>query len=400
MPRTRAIARIRVVAALLLGVVSAVPAHAQDGAAGALRQLFVSGDPETAVLSAAQLELLQKALAVYVNSLPTPGSPLVVIASTPRERSAAPVYLERAVTVGRRTFDVFALYQRASWGGIDRVDLDGGDLVNRIPAFLGRPAIESRVAVSIASDTAAVGVNYGVGKIVDAGFTVPVQRVCAEGTRSVRIEPGAGDVQETTVHGCSTGIGDVTLRGKVTSSIGRYGFAFGAQGAVSLATGAPSQLTGTGDTQVTLTGIASKATGTVQPYLNLGTTLGGEGVAFSMVTFLGTTAFQLERISASNSFNYGVGAAVGLTPSVSLKGEVVGRQLRHAARFSTVETLGGAALETRPTEWQSLVLLSGATTVTTRQGLIVTAHAARQLSQAGLRVSWLAGVSMTLRRSG
>src|SRR5688572_33349335 len=92
MPRTRAIARIRVVAALLLGVVSAVPAHAQDGAAGALRQLFVSGDPETAVLSAAQLELLQKALAVYVNSLPTPGSPLVVIASTPRERSAAPVY--------------------------------------------------------------------------------------------------------------------------------------------------------------------------------------------------------------------------------------------------------------------------------------------------------------------
>lgn len=391
---------LTILARSAIGVVLAIliledPARAQGGAAGALQQVFVGEDPRAAVLSAAQLDILQQAITVDVNSLPTPGSqfrlggPAVSL-----EQSAAPIYLERAALLEGGDLDVFAVFQHASFTRLDDIDLEGGDLVNRVPAFFGRPAVESRASMSVSSDTTAIGVNYGIRTLVDLGITVPMQHVCVQGLRAARFD--TGEERSVAGDGCSTGIGDVQLRAKMATK-SKNEIAFGVQALVSLATGAPSQLTGKGQTQVTLTGLASRTTRTLQPHVNFGVTLGGDGVTFSTVSLFGSPSVIISSVSPSSSVNYGAGTSILLSERLWLNVEYVGRHLRNGARFEVVETLGGASLETVPVDWQPLGILSAGGAVNVGRDFIVSGHVSRQVVSAGLQVSWLTGISVTMR---
>jgi hypothetical protein len=375
----------------LTGLCAPAPAAAQGGVSTAFTRLFIDTDPRLSVLSEVQLAIIRRVLAIGISTFPAESgsasfAEFNLLDPSPPARSLGPAYLLQSVPLPPGAFSAFAAYRRAVWTSLDAIHLDSGQLRNQTPAFFNRPAIDTRTSLDLVTDTLAIVVNQGLPARINVGASVPLHRVCVGGGR---VTEGMAPVD---VHGCSTGIGDVALKAKLSQPAGRYWFA--GEASVSLPTGSVDDLRGRGQAQTTLLLAASRPAGPVQPHVNGGVVLGGHGVRFDAVDFFGTESLIIARVTPSRAVQYGAGADYIPSPRMTINVEVIGRVLRHGASFRSVDVLNGSSLEATPVAWQRFVLAAVGVKFELREGLLVHGHLTKQVSTAGLRAPLVAGVAL------
>ncbi len=158
--------------------------------------------------------------------------------------SLGPIFSDRAETTGRGKFTFTASYSRLTFDSVDGVDARNGDLT--AVAFAGCNVISSRfsqtpvatpfldifsVRDEIDADVGVLTFLYGVTDTIDVGITVPILSVsvkervtrrgrvlCRPGTQVINaancdfVDTNTQDLGVSSAE--STGIGDISLRGK------------------------------------------------------------------------------------------------------------------------------------------------------------------------------------------
>jgi hypothetical protein len=359
-----------------------------------LGRLLAGDDPASAILSADQLDILRRQLAININSLPAPTSADAQDDPYTKLMNYGPFNIERAVLVGHGTLHTFFALQGASWADLDSIDLDEGDLFQQSIPFLGRPAVQSRAALHLTTMTGSVGATYGLTPHLDLGAVIPLQTACVDGDRTVTT---AGAVEQQPVSSCDSGIGDIVVRAKYSRS-DRSGnpVLWALHAAVSLATGDVDRLLGKGTTQTTVSLLVSRYQNSWQPFGSFGATLGGQGVQFRTVDVFGLPGFIIDSVSAPPSLNFGGGTNFVLGMRMTASVEVLGRVLHHGALFRAVNVLSSDNLETTPVNWQPNVLGSIGAKYRAGNAMLVGGYLSTQMSRAGLRPSWIAGASVTV----
>jgi hypothetical protein len=92
--------------------------------------------------------------------------------------------------------------------------------------------------------------------------------------------------------------------------------------------------------QTKLLFIAGTTVGTVTPHLNVGYTLGGEGMKFGADNRW-TGSFgdpELIERKPSEEFNYTFGADAAVTPRITIAGDVIGRVVKNSAAITQFDS--------------------------------------------------------------
>ncbi len=175
-----------------------------------------------------------------------------------------PLYAERGTTVGKNQLSVIVSYQHATWESLNesliRNDEAGFNWGDFDYSGTGRSYV-ARSRMNITSDTAVLGVNFGITPRLDIRALVPVVHTSVEGSNEfidftvdrlnritqVGEETGLTPQGRYYVQGESTGVGDIDLGLKY--AILRQGTsALSLAGTARLGTGSFDKMTGTGET--------------------------------------------------------------------------------------------------------------------------------------------------------
>jgi hypothetical protein len=298
---------------------------------------------------------------------------------TPTSTNFGPLFAERAVTIGRKQFNVGFSFQSTGFSSFEGVDLDSGQLsfirehndccpagannpptaTNFTPEF-ERDLLRSNLRATIDTNTTAFFANYGLTDRFDVGLAVPIVhvkidasvdsqilRMAAQSVNNPLIHSfdGLGSSTETlSASGSASGLGDVLLRAK-------YNFArtqttaFAAALDLRLPTGDKDNLLGSGATQTKLFFVGSGEYGRFNPHVNFGYTFSSGDASEEAVTFdldpsqyalatLGGFTPNTVDLSVPDEVNYVFGLSFAPTSRVTVGFDVHGRTMRDVARFS------------------------------------------------------------------
>ena len=222
--------------------------------------------------------------------------------------SFGPLFTQRAFTVGRRKLSLGLNYLRRTYDTFDGQNLREGDLKfyfphndccpNQTPSgqavgddttltpFFEGDVLEGALAINLDSDTVSFFANYGITDRFDLGVAVPIvnvdlktdliatiMRLATTDRTLIHSFDGRGSDQTIqSAAGSASGIGDITLRGKVRF-LDTPGGGLAVSADLRLPTGKEEDLLGTGATQFTATFIGSTTYGKIAPHVNVGYTV-------------------------------------------------------------------------------------------------------------------------------
>ena len=204
----------------------------------------------------------------------------------------------------------------------------GGDGTTLNPFFEG-DVLEGALAINLDTDTVSFFANYGITDRLDLGVAVPIVNVDLKTDLTatiIRLATAAnplihsfdGEGSDHTIQsvaGSASGIGDITLRGKVRF-LDKPGGGLAVSADLRLPTGKEEDLLGTGATQFTATFIGSTTFGKVAPHVNLGYTLS------SGISEAAEDAFLT---APPDEFDYSGGVDLAVHPKLSVTAELIGR---------------------------------------------------------------------------
>ena len=242
--------------------------------------------------------------------------------------SFGPSFAERAMTMGQNTFNVGAMYQRATYDSVEGRDLNNGEIRFLVPD-MPRPGdvVAAELAIDLTTDILVLSMTYGLTDRIDVGTAVPFIRVGLDASVSpilVRSAGGAmGPGQEMALPvvsrtGAASGVGDIVLRTK-------YNFLKQSGGGasvvldVSLPTGDSNNLLGTGAPRGKGLFVASTTLGRVAPHVNAGYTLVGPSANTGIET--------------DDEYHYVAGVEAVVTEEVTVALEFIARTITNVGRL-------------------------------------------------------------------
>ena len=248
-------------------------------------------------------------------------------------RSFGPVFSERALTIGRRRFNIGANYQRATFDKLEGQDVRDGGIRVYTGIAVGPSAyivLENSLDLKVSSNTVGLFATYGITDRIDLGLAVPIVSVDLRGRLDTRVGSSAANgilpdiITTDTVSGSASGVGDIVVRGKYNFWRTRGG---GLAAGVDwrLPTGDEEELLGIAGAQGKFYVAASSAHGRISPHANFGYTISGD-----------TTAARSEEtfvFAPPDEFGYAAGVDFAATPRLTLVGDVVGRAIRDTIRL-------------------------------------------------------------------
>jgi hypothetical protein len=244
---------------------------------------------------------------------------------TRRSRSFGPMFAERPLTSGRHRLGVSFGFQRTEWSSVAGQPLESGlDF-----AYWDRDDgwFEYRSAFTLTTEQMAVTATFGLFDNVDIGVRIPYVRQMVDGTLAFYC--GFCDGTPDRVTGASEGLGDVTLRSKVSLPTRRIDLAGAVD--VRLPTGDDKKLLGSGGTQVSAMLLGGGRSGAMSTHFNVGYTFAGPGLRFIEYPLDEDVYVELEY-NPSDEFKYTVGAEYTISTKVTVAGDVIGRTMFNAAR--------------------------------------------------------------------
>jgi hypothetical protein len=313
--------------------------------------------------------------------------------------SFGPAFAERAQTLGRGRVNIGASYQHSQYTKLDGRSLDNGDITFVLPpGTITNPdfgnVIEAAIDLHLTSDTTVFFASAGLADRVDIGVAVPFQRVSMDLTSHATIRDfslqtvsppskvfASGlKTQDFVSSGEASGIGDIVVRGKVKLTPPDGGQQYAVSVDLRLPTGDEANMLGTGGTETQLLFISSYS-GRFDPHFNVGYTFG-------------------DGTHTSDQFNYVAGLEVGVTPRLTVMGDLVGRSFRDtlllapsvveivspgdpAAGLPPVTSAAFATVETQSGTLRSILGTVGLKFNPTRS-MLISAHLIATLSEAGL----------------
>ena len=270
--------------------------------------------------------------------------------------SFGPLFAQRAFTVGRNRLSLGMNYLRRTFDSYEGRSLPDADIKLYFPhndccglqpaptpdgttlnLFFEGDVIEAGLGLNMDSTTVTMFGNYGITDRFDVGVAVPIinvdmktelhLRIMRLSTQSdVRVHSFDGqglDTETLPDAGSATGIGDVTIRGKVRFfDAAGGGLALAAD--LRLPTGDELDLLGTGATQFTATFIGSGLVGKFSPHVNIGYTVSGDISDEAKANFLA---------APPDEFDYTFGADIAVTPRFTVAGDFIGRTLFDVGRL-------------------------------------------------------------------
>jgi hypothetical protein len=256
-----------------------------------------------------------------------------------RSPSFGPMFAERPFTTGRGKLNVGAVFQRTRFESVGGQPLT--ELETSVSYRNGEAIYRQTSSVEVEINRTVVSATYGVLGKLDVGVIFPLGRSRVSGfAANYQFEQGGSEENERTdTSGSSFGTGDVVIRtkaGLITSP--RFDAALAVD--VRLPTGDPDKLLGSGHLQTKLLFIAGTALGSVMPHVNLGYTLGGEGMKFGEDNrWLGSFGDpELIERKPSDEFNYTFGADAAVTPRITVAGDVIGRLVKNSAALTPYDS--------------------------------------------------------------
>ncbi|MBA3297512.1 MAG: hypothetical protein H0U19_11290 [Acidobacteria bacterium] len=288
-----------------------------------------------------------------------------------------PLFLDRAVTTGRRQVSFGMAYRHASFRTLDGRDLRDGTLVTTANKFRDeqQPFDVEALTLRLSTSTVTFVGNYGVSSRFDIGAAVPVVALQLDGERT-NTYYGTSFVQARGT-ATATGLADVAIRAKYRMlGAGAQGLAAGVE--LRLPTGSAEDLRGAGDLAVRVSMIGSVARGPLESHFNVALTEGG----------------------VSREVGYAGGVVWAAGSRVTFSGELLARR---------IEALGGIqnVVEPHPTlrNVDTIRLLASGQNATTRfagagakwnvtRTLLLTANVIVPLSDSGVKSGPVPTVSL------
>jgi hypothetical protein len=254
--------------------------------------------------------------------------------------SFGPSFAERAVTIGRRRFNIGGNYQHANFTTFEGENIQNGDIKfylthqNVGGLFFEGDLVGTALSMHLKSDTFALFANYGITDDIDVGVAVPIEHVTLDATvtatilrlatldtgptSAIHTFPGGGSTETISDSGSASGIGDVVIRGKY-HFLKRAGGGLAAILDIRTPTGDSDNLLGTGTTQAKILFVGSNSYKALSPHVNVGYTFSGES--------------SNPAINATDEFNYAGGTEFAAAPKLTVTADLVGRQLRNSGRL-------------------------------------------------------------------
>ena len=255
-----------------------------------------------------------------------------------RSPSFGPMFAERPFTTGRRKLNVGAVFQHtrfASVGGLPLTELEDSVSYNR-----GETIYRNTSSVRVEIDRTVLSATYGIFDKLDVGAIVPLGRSRVSGVAaSYQLQEGAESTTREESSGSSFGLGDFVIRTKAALiASDRFDAAVAVD--LRLPTGDTEKLLGTGHLQTKLLLIAGTTVGGVTPHVNVGYTLGGDGMKFGPDNrWEGASGVpELIERKPSEEFNYTVGADAAATPRITIAGDVIGRVVKNSAAITPFDS--------------------------------------------------------------
>jgi hypothetical protein len=281
-------ATTRTIAVVIVVLLQAVAAHAQDTLASAVRflvtnQAVQTGDFERDREAAETAhETIARALLVDLAAAPIGTSsggflyrlnPELGTVERASENFGT-FFVERALLggAGHVSFGM-----TGSTVGYDRLNgsaLRDGSFVTVANHFRGEtaPFDTESLTMRLRTETVRIFANVGVLDELELGIVVPLARITIEGERT-NVYRGTPFVQATAT-GSASGIGDLALRAKYSLFNSRT-TSLAAAGELRLPTGDAENLLGAGSTSLRLLGVASFESGPIGLHANGGVVRGG-----------------------------------------------------------------------------------------------------------------------------
>lgn len=260
--------------------------------------------------------------------------------------SFGPILSERAETIGRHRMALGVASQRLQFDTIEGLDLKS------IPAVFTHDSAEllggredvitttNSIEATVMRTTAYV--SYGVTNRLDVSVAVPVVSTDLVVTSDATIrrlgttvdeihffralDGSVGNRRIFTAFGKATGVGDVTLRGKLTvKHSATQGMALGVN--VKMPTGDETNLLGTGATAVQPFGVWSGTVGPFSPHVNAGYQWNGSSTLAG-----GSNIGQAKDLP--DVATYSAGGALEVHPRFTLAIDILGRSVINGSRLS------------------------------------------------------------------
>ena len=255
-----------------------------------------------------------------------------------RSPSFGPMFAERPFTTGRRKLNIGAVFQHTrfeSVGGLPLTELEDSVSYGR-----GETIYSYTSSVGVEIDRTVFSATYGILDKLDVGVIVPLGRSRVSGVSAYyQLDESGESTTREEISGSSFGPGDVVIRTKAAViASARFDAALALD--VRLPTGDPEKLLGTGHLQTKLLLLAGTTIGRVTPHLNVGYTLGGNGMRFGADNRWEGSFGDPELIERepSEEFNYTFGADAAATPRITIAGDVIGRVVKNSAAMTPYDS--------------------------------------------------------------
>jgi hypothetical protein len=306
-------------------------------------------------------------------------------AYTRASQSFGPSFAERALTVGRNRFGLGFNYQHTTFDAFEGQSLDDGSIRFYLPhtdccgpngllnlAFEG-DVVEAAVNMKASSDTFTLFATYGLTDRWDVGVAIPVSsidldltlsaqilRFSTQANPAVHIFPNGSNTATYETKGSATGLGDIVLRSKYLL-VNNPGAQIAAAVDLRLPTGNADDLLGVGAAQGKVYAIISTGGGPFSQHFNVGYTFSGngslerylptglaDGTTVGGVTIGGgggtngnfptaaalSSAIFGDAPAVTDEANFAAGVEIAATGRVTIIGDIIGRSLRGAGRFT------------------------------------------------------------------
>jgi hypothetical protein len=242
--------------------------------------------------------------------------------------SFGPSFAERAMTMGRDTFNVGATFQRATYDTFEGLNLGNGDVRFRVDDQPNPGDVtDAQLSIDLSTDIFVLFMSYGLTDRLDVGTVVPIIRVDFDasidptlvGTSAGPLPFGqrvALPVQSRS--GTASGVGDITVRTKY-NVVKRQGGGASLVLDLRMPTGDAEEMLGSGAGAAKVMFVASSTLGRVAPHFNAG------------YTFVGARANN--TIAIDDEYNYVAGVDTVVTNDVSASFDIVARTITNIGRL-------------------------------------------------------------------
>ncbi len=236
-----------------------------------------------------------------------------------------PSFAERPITLGKAGAFTFGMnYQRTSFRTLDGVNLRNGDLRADVRVDGRTVTTLFSSTLDVSSSTTSFVAHLGLSKTIDVGVSVPFVSLSVSGS-ATSLSPMSAAAETVSRDVGVSGIGDIMARVKwapVQTTSGALAIAFETR----LPTGAEDKLIGVRGVRPRILLLASTGSGLVSPHVNLSYQFGGNGAE------VGPAGLTVDGIGSE--VGYTAGIEVAAHPTVTLSADILGRSLRHSARFA------------------------------------------------------------------